>query len=103
MRTTAEMPSHTHSQNSHNHGAAASGWRILTYNYTGTGKQGVAERSVSSGSGNYKAPVVNNSSTDWAGNDSTGSTTATNNNTGGGGAHNNMPPFLSVNYIVYAG
>ena len=101
--TTAEMPSHTHSQNSHNHGAYTSGWRILTYNYTGTGKQGVAERSVSSGSGNYKAPVVNSSSTDWAGTDLTGSTTATNNNTGGGGAHNQMPPFLSVNYIVYAG
>ena len=66
--TVAEMPSHTHTQNSHRHWAYKS-WGFNTgsgaYNYVmGTIDDGF------SGSGNY---------TDY--------TTATNQNTGGGGAH----------------
>lgn len=30
-------------------------------------------------------------------------TANTGNNTGGGGAHNNMPPYLTLNFIIYAG
>ena len=101
MLTTAEMPSHTHSQNSHSH--SWSGYRVLFYNYSETGNVGVGERGLASSSGNYKVPSVNSSKTNWVGADTSGGGTATNNKTGGGGAHNQMPPFLSVNYIVYAG
>lgn len=91
--TSAEMPSHTHTQdahthtqNTHSHAEASAG----TFRGTGGALQ------VASGSG-----------TGIAGSASTGSTvatnqntTATNQNTGGGGAHNNTQPSLIVNYII---
>lgn len=80
---------------SHRHPPFDAGDRLLDYNYSATG-QGVSERRVAlASSGNYIAPVVNSSKTDWAGHDYTG-------NTGGGAAHNNLQPYAVVKYIICA-
>ena len=78
--TTAQMPSHTHTQNAHSHGvrykdfagltATSGGWIVLRRNESGDGYDG----------------------TDG---DGAISTTATNQNTGGGGAHNNLQPYIT--------
>lgn len=110
--TTDEMPSHNHtattaSGGAHDHTMNA-GSRYLTYNYSTTG-QGVVERAVAkASSGNYIAPVVNSSKTDWAGWDTVqrdeGHThTVVVDNSGGGEAISLMQPYVNVNYIIYAG
>lgn len=76
--TTSEMPSHTHTQNSHSHHVSATFVRYI--NQTAI---------VASGSKYKFFSQDNNLYTDGA--------TATNQNTGGGGAHNNMPPYIIVN------
>lgn len=81
--TITEIPAH-------HHPPYTAGDRILSYNYSGTGKSGVGERKVAAASSsNYKAPVVNNANVDWRGADITG-------NSGGGGGHNNMSTYLAV-------
>jgi hypothetical protein len=94
--------SHTHEQSPHKHGPSLDGSRYLYYNYSDV-QTGVSERSVASASGNYKAPVINSSSTDWKGATYTSSetaenleTTAVNIETGEDGSGKNMPPYLSV-------
>lgn len=58
---------------------------------------------MASASGNYKAPVINSSSTDWKGASYTSSetaenleTTAINIETGEDGSGKNMPPYFTV-------
>lgn len=94
--------SHTHEQSPHKHGPSLDGSRYLYYNYSDV-QTGVSERSVASASGNYKAPVINNSATDWKGATYTSSETAENNETtavnietGVDGSGKNMPPYLTV-------
>lgn len=110
--TTDEMPAHNHTASTaiagaHTHGVGDN--RILTYNYKAAGSVGVAERAVAkASSGNYMAPVVNSSKTDWAGWDATGSAgshthTVTVNDSGNGEAMSLMQPYVNVNYIIYAG
>ena len=82
--TTSEMPSHTHVQNQHRH-------RAFKYTagaiQTGTAAVRVWDEGNTQGNSvaytNYETP--------------------TNQNTGGGGAHNNMPPFLTINFLIFAG
>jgi microcystin-dependent protein len=74
--TTAEMPSHTHTQNAHNHG-------LTQGPYTG--------------GGNYTPPGSSNT---YGTNAFTDNATATNQNTGGGEAHNNMQPYIVMHYII---
>jgi microcystin-dependent protein len=75
--TTAEMPSHTHVQNAHDHFGS---WG---QNFVASG--GISVVAVLPGaSANYTI----------------GATTATNQNTGGGGAHNNLQPYIVLNYII---
>lgn len=89
--TEAEMPSHTHIQNAHNHshrqwifnGASASG-----YHY-GFG--------YSTGGAANDSGAASSSGEIWYGNFPT---TATNQNTGGGQAHTNLQPYQVVNYII---
>lgn len=73
--TTPEMPSHTHTQNAHNH------------TVTGTASGGPA------------TPAFSNADSGSA-TLTTSSTTATNQNTGGGGTHNNVQPTIICNYIL---
>lgn len=91
--TEAQMPSHTHIQNAHNHthrqwifnGAGHSGGNRYGFGYAGnTGAANDSGAASSSGEvqyGNYP-------------------TTATNQNTGGGQAHTNLQPYQVVNYII---
>ncbi len=76
--TVTEMPSHTHTQDSHNHS---------TSGFYSAGSVGTDNYSAAS-------PVQNKTPR------STGSTTATNQNTGGGEAHNNLQPYIVLNYII---
>ena len=77
--TSAEMPSHTHIQDAHNHEVARTTNGI--YNTAGAG--------VLFWSTSYTADTV-------------ASRTATNQNTGGGGAHLNTQPTIVLNYIIKA-
>lgn len=71
--TSNQMPSHTHTQNAHNHDIGQL-WRV--------------QNLPSGGDGVYVfAPT---------GATKTGNTTATNQNTGGGTAHNNLQPYITV-------
>lgn len=147
--TVAQMPSHTHTQNSHNHTqnshnhtqgghthtlnghthgfsgtTSESGWHThwcVTYNgATGayeyvrpngwSGQNG--DRDIA-GAGNHTHTYSgttggnsgNTSSTTATNNATTATnqaTTATNQNTGGGEAHTNIPPYISMNYIIRA-
>lgn len=93
--TTNQIPSHTHTQNSHQHASTpTSGWYTISVkgdDWTYTGK-----RAMSYGSGNYYYPYSGTNTEGVAQTSNTGGTTATNQNTGGGQAHNNMPPYLTV-------
>lgn len=81
--TTAEMPSHTHTQNSHSHGTYAY-WQGFTFGSFQTARASGADNVYTT----YNQTIP------------TTSTTATNQNTGGGGAHQNMPPTIILNYII---
>jgi microcystin-dependent protein len=95
--TTAEMPSHTHTQNAHthtqdahSHGSTGNDFTLWTgatvTAATGAGVTLPSGLSISAQTGSATATNQN--------------TTATNQNTGGGGAHNNMQPTMLMNYII---
>jgi microcystin-dependent protein len=77
--TTAQMPSHTHVQNSHTHSPPAGSFIIYGNGGGGSGTGGGAALSVST---------------------NTAAATPTNQNTGGGGSHNNLQPFIVMNFII---
>ena len=81
--TSAEMPSHTHTQNSHTHDIPL---------YTQISTDGHTLTSGASG----RAPVPSGGPFDLA----SDSVAATNQNTGGDGAHNNMQPTLFLNAMI---
>ena len=89
--TEAQMPSHTHIQNSHNHshrqwifnGAGASG-----YHYGFGYSTGGAPNDSGAASGSGEVQYGNFA------------TTATNQNAGGGQSHTNLQPYQVVNYII---
>lgn len=88
--TEAQIPSHTHVQNAHNHGITDPGHQH-DEGYRNTGTAGTA--------GVQGASTANNANiTNGIASKTTGITvnnaTATNQNTGGGQGHNNMPPYL---------
>lgn len=78
--TTAEMPSHTHTQAAHSHNLGGNG--ALTDGSTGTLYS--VQNGTFYGFRAQQPPAA----------------TATNNNTGGGGAHNNLQPYLTIKYII---
>lgn len=86
--TSAEMPSHTHTQNAHGH-TLGGGQEFGTFfggNGGGFATFALAVNAINQGT--YQGPY------------SAMNTTATNQNTGGGGAHNNMQPTMLLNYII---
>lgn len=75
--TTAEMPSHTHVQNAHNH-------------------QILRERSATTGAATTLIARTSDTSSTVDTNVFTENATPTNQDTGGGGAHNNLQPYIVV-------
>lgn len=109
--TTAEMPSHTHTQDAHTHTQDAhthtqnshshttdiktSGSEALGYGLTISA--GFENRVMVTGASTATSTVTATNQNATATNQNA---TATNQNTGGGGSHNNMQPYLLVNYII---
>jgi microcystin-dependent protein len=120
--TVEEMPSHTHTQNSHNHSGStgsagthghnsstgSAGSHTHSYNSPGSGTRASGTTGTitfaqsnttgSNGSHTHSLSIETNGSHTHS--VSVGSTTATNNNTGGGVEHNNLQPFLTLQYII---
>ena len=131
--TAAQMPAHTHTQNSHNHTQNGHnhtqnghnhtqnahthtqnphyhtiiGSRTAQYSFPYSGTNATTEGAPSYGTTatNQNATPTNNANT--ATNNANTATniafTAINQNTGGGGAHTNLPPYTVVNYWIYRG
>jgi microcystin-dependent protein len=92
--STAEMPTHTHTQDAHGHLVTDPGHTHLTQRYpTATGgSSGFTIDTSMSGT-----PADNTLPTKAATTGiSVGDATATNQSTGGGSAHNNLQPFITV-------
>jgi microcystin-dependent protein len=92
--TEAQMPAHTHVQNSHTHYLPTNKTSPSVYSASPADQFG----ELNSGEG----AVLN---AFWAFNGSQGlrpmmALTATNQNTGGNQAHNNLQPYIVVNYII---
>lgn len=95
--TEAEMPAHTHTQNSHNHTQNAHDHTLATgTGTTGNFAQVIGTVDTSSG-GNGGTPTQTALGTRSGSTTATcQGATATNQNTGGGGAHNNLQPYVIV-------
>ena len=113
--TTAQMPEHTHTQNSHNHTQNSHDHGMAAHNhsqdshghrmqYIGVAGGGSTYQIPDSSSGNYKnkntwvenTTATNNSATSnsYALTATNQSTTATNQDTGGDEAHSNVQPYI---------
>ena len=99
--TTSEIPAHSHTQNSHDHGtgtyqstypSSSIGESAGMYHRTNAGD--IARGDNTNNNGAWVSALVATGRS--------GGTTATNQNTGGGGAHNNLQPYLVLQYIIRA-
>lgn len=103
--TTAELPSHTHSLNSHTHGPGSYATNTVGNHTHGTVMGQPPTNWVADGTSNYGATGFQlNGQTAGAGSHShsvnsgtSGAASGNTGNTGEGAAHNNMPPYLVVN------
>jgi microcystin-dependent protein len=107
--TAAEMPTHTHTQNSHNHSQNSHNHtqdvhtHVLAGSNGGSANLGPSVTSNSNGDFGYNLPggrAQATRATNQAATASNNETTATNQNTGGNAAHNNLQPYLVLNYII---
>lgn len=110
--TVAEMPSHTHTQNSHTHTQAAHRHSLLggksninlwsanaislKHSSSKSACLAAVELTPSSDTNVYQSTNSNSQYYVQTTTPTINGTTATNNNTGGGQAHNNLPPYLAV-------
>lgn len=118
--TEAQIPAHTHVQNSHNHTQDAHTHTQNAHTHTQDAHSHVitSQTATTGGATSYEHGVLDTSSAETEATETTNSATATNQNatavnqnatatnqaatavnqnTGGGTAHNNMPPYLVVN------
>jgi len=115
--TSAEMPSHTHVQDTHNHTQDAHNHTQDAHNHTQDAHSHVEQAPTTASGGAMRFGIDTNASgtvtagistettiatnqaataTNQAATATNQSTTATNQNTGGGGAHNNIQPYIVV-------
>lgn len=103
--TEAQMPSHTHvqnshnhTQNSHNHTQDAHGHVITSQTATTGSATSYEHGALDTSSAEAEATETTQTTvaTNQAATATNQATTAVNQNTGGGEAHNNMPPYLVV-------
>ena len=101
--TSAEIPSHTHTQDAHSHSGAATEPATTSFMrvVAAVGTNLEANHMAGRGSAGY-ADYSNATMPQHSHNLSIDNTTATNQNTGGGGSHNNMQPTMTINYIIKA-
>ena len=101
--TKAQMPRHTHTQNSPNHNSVSSGRGVIAVD--GDDWTYTPKRAMNYSSGNYYYPYSTKNGNGIAEPTKTGDATPTNQYTGGtnttqaeqnGSAHENMPPYLAV-------
>ena len=88
--TSAEMPSHTHTQNAHTHTQDAHS-HVLTQLRDATTGGATTNIALTADTSSTLGTKVTGSTTATNQN-----ATATNQNTGGGGAHNNLQPYITV-------
>lgn len=100
--SSGEMPSHTHTQNGHNHGhtlgTAAAGVHdhALVYQSRRVDSPGGSAGAIpySFGDLSSSGPIESAGSHTHGVTGAISTATASNQNTGGGGAHNNLPPYI---------
>ena len=101
--TSAEMPSHTHTQDAHSHSGTATEPATTSFMrvVAAVGTNLEANHMAGRGSASH-ADYTNATMPQHSHNLSINSNTAINQNTGGGGSHNNMQPTMVLNYIIKA-
>lgn len=97
LLTESEIPSHTHTQNAHNHGVTDPGHSHTVLIYSQNSPEGSGGKLYNNGDPYTPSPASTNSVTTGV---SVNNATATNQNTGGGTSHNNMQPFLVATKII---
>lgn len=91
--TSAQMPSHTHTQNAHGHVVSANSF---------AGDRQIAVGPLGADGDKYSFSDSGNDASTTTANIYARDTTATNQSTGGGGAHQNTQPTIILNYIIKA-
>ena len=90
--TSAEMPSHTHTQDAHRHWLSSADRDDANMSTTGQNSQNYG---MFADAGSYNANDDNRSTGKYS-----AYATATNQYTGGNGSHNNLQPYIVLNYMI---
>jgi microcystin-dependent protein len=94
--TASEMPAHSHTVNSHDHGAAGAhihGMNFFSGNVNNPGGAATSFRIINDAFDQFKA-------TESDGNHVHSAQSPGTNSQGSGAAHQNMPPYIALHYII---